>query len=255
MKYLETEEFISLSSEEKKEYIRNLIHSEAAFHAAFLNPATGKVVEARELIEHLGEEKALDLIVRSIEDKATDTQAFTGEDIKKLIEKAQRGQCTKEELAMLNFIVDDIISKDENVHFEFDFMEFVLNIINHFQKAGNPKLSSMLFSCTNLILTSSMFDESGSLSEKYTPNDVSIVNEMCNCVSEDIYDTWKASCNSLPNPEIIIIALLKLATRIAGENNITFGKASDVANVLGISLEDDTENGSNEQNNCDISEE
>ena len=256
MKYLETEEFISLSSEEKKEYIRNLIHSEAAgFHAAFLNPDTGTVIEARELIEKLGEEKALEVIVKAIESEESKTKAFTGKDIKSLVEKAQKGMCTPDEMSMLNFIMEDILNNDKSIHFEFDFTELALNVINHFQKDGNPTLSSMLFACTNLILTSSILNENGSLTDKYTINDLSVVNEMCNCVSEDIYDTWKASCKSLPNPEIVISALLRLATKIANENNITFGKADDIANVLGVYIKNDTENGSNEQNNCDTSEE
>lgn len=258
MKYLETDEFISLSSEEKKEYIRNLIHSEAAgFHAAFLNPETGTAIEARELIEKLGEERALEIMVKSIEDGNSNTKAFTGKDIQSLIEKAQRGRCTSEELTMLNYIMDDIIKHDSRIHFEFDFIEMTLNIINHFQKNDNPMLSTMLSACSNLIITSSMFNKNGSITKKYKSNDVFMVNEMCHQISEDIYDTWKASCNSLPDAEMIVIALLQLATKIANENKITFGKADDIANALGAYLDDcdETENGSNEENDCNNSEE
>lgn len=252
--YLTPEEFAKLSDEEKTEYVRNLIHSEAAnVHAAFLNPKTGETVEMRELVEQVGEERGIEIIKKAL-GSSTMSTSLTGADVKELLMKAKRGECTDEELAMLDYVMQDILNNNNHVQFEQHLIEFTLNLINYSQQVVkcNTEIVDLLSSDIALITSSNIANKDGALS-KYTRDDVATIIEIYSQIADDIYNTWSASCTTLPAPELIIGGLLQLTTRIAAENNITFSKAEDIADVLGVDLDEldkDTENGSNEP--CEV---
>ena len=255
MEYLSPDEFKNLSSEEKKEYVRKLIHSEAAeVHAAFYNPVTGETVDAKGLVEEVGEEEALDIITRALESCDITPTKLTGEDIKKLLEKAHRGECTEEELVMLDFIKSHILESGDDVQFQKAFMEEFVGLLYFSQESVgyNPKISDLLTATIILLTTSGTLSENGPLS-KYRIQDAGMITDMCGQIADDIYSTWEATCASLPDPELIVISLIQLATKIAFENEILLSSAKDLADTMHLSVLEDIdemqENGSNEMPN------
>ena len=114
------------------------------------------------------------------------------------------------------------------------------------EKEYNPKVHDLLASCL-IFLNSSCMLSDGALS-KYDSSDVEMLTEIYEQIGNDIYNTWKDSCSALPEPELIIMSLLQLATKIAYNNDFVLSSAEDIADDLHFSLIDlDTENGSNEQ--------
>ena len=253
LKEFNPEEFNNLSLEEKKEFVRKLIHSEAAY-AAFYNADTNESVSIKGLVDELGEEEALEIIIKAMETSVAETKTITREELKALIEKANRGECTENELDMLNFITNQILSEN-NVEFERCWMDSTLNLIHYAQKHINysPKLDDVLAACIVLFTISGTKIKDGALS-KYTVGDSKLITEICGQIADDIYDTWKVSCSSLPAPELIVVSLLQLAARIAHDNKLEFCKATEISELLNVSLDkiDDTENGSNTDFDSDI---
>lgn len=252
---LNPEEFKNLSFEEKKEFVRKLVHLEAAdVKAAFVNAKTGQSVSVKELAEEIGEEQAIEMIVKAMEASVnSDVKTLSKDDIKKLAEKASRGECTEEELTFLRFVANQ---SNDHIQFEQGWLDSTINLIHFAQKdiGYRPILHDVLSSTIMLFTLSSILSKDGVFS-KYNPEDANIVGNICENIGNDIYDTWKASCTSLPEPELIINGLLWLADKIATENNIPFSNAEDIADILGIPLfqeNGDTENGSNEQCDCNI---
>lgn len=253
-KKMSPEEIKNLSYEEKKEFVRKLINSEAAdIHAAFFNAATKEAVDIKGLVERIGEEEALDIIIKAL-DKQINTISLDEDDVVNLVEKSMRGECTEEEQALLDVIMKDM-NQNNHIQFEHYWLEETLNLIYHAQTKVkyNPKLLDLLSACTVLFYLSGISSNNGALS-KYTPDNIGMVSEICNQIGNDIYDTWKASCTSMPEPELIICSLLHLARDIANKNNIEFANAKTIANLLGITFEDDDdiENGSNKTSDCNI---
>ena len=251
------EQFRNLSSEEKKEFVRKLIHSEAAeVHAAFFNPQTKEAVDMRGLVEQFGEEKALDIIIEAFEKGNTEAKTLTGDDIKALILKAQRGECTEDELNLLEFIQSQIMDKEDCIHFQRSWLSSSIDLINFAQTEVeySPQVVDLLSAMIILFTVSGTLSENGALS-KYTINDGPMLTEMCGEIADDIYNTWAASCTSLPDPELIMLSLIQLACKIAHENCFTFSNGMALADALNIDLcscedcnEDAEEsNGSNEQ--------
>lgn len=249
------ENFSELSYEEKEEFVRDLIHSGAAgISAAFYNPKTQERMDINGLIEQVGEEKAIEILIKALDSKETEKIALSHENIKALIEKLERGECTDEERELLKFIAEESGEHNE-IQFSKNYLKDSLGFLKFVQdEIGYNFTVCDLISSNHVIITvSSILSGKGELS-KYEPSDISTILSMCNDISTDIYDTWKASCTSLPDPELIVSSLLFLAGKIAYENDLVVSNVNDIADVLNTSLDDDEdcseeENGSNEQEN------
>lgn len=245
----------NLSLEEKKEFVRNLIHSEAAC-AAFFNPLTKETIKMDELVEHMGEEKAIEMMVAALEKIDTKSISLEAKDIKELEQKARRGECNSDELAMLEFVHKEVMAKD-SVQFEHNHIQLTCDMINYVQQniGYTPGFDDLISSMVVLTLISRIHTK-GSLMNKYEHADPTAVSEMIHLTANDIYDTWKASCSSESNPELVVISLLHLASKIAHEENMIIPDIKDIAPYLEVSIDnldddsdDDTENGSNEMPN------
>jgi hypothetical protein len=118
----------------------------------------------------------------------------------------------------------------------------------------------MLSAATVLILVSSIYRENGALN-KFQNSNPSVMSEIVKQVGEDIYDTWASSCSQLPDPELIMLGLLHMAGKIAIDNNIEFANAKILAEHLGVELEcncddcteeNESEKGSNIVGGCRV---
>lgn len=238
------ENFKALSRKDKEKVARKLLNlsedDEAVpFGAAFFNPKTGATITAKDLMKDLGEEKAIEFIIEALETIDKGPRAINMTDYEELTKKAKEGRASDEELKILEFLTDEIENKD-SIKFARTWLDLTVDLINFVQDAQNyeVKLEDLTGPMTILTAMSNLY--SGNL-PGYTNSDMEIVSEMTSQISKDIYDTWKASCKTLPSPGLIIIALMKLVTEIAHENNIKIGNAVDIANMLGIELSDDYE--------------
>lgn len=262
IKKLTPEEFRNLSKEEQKDFVRKLIHSNpeaAEVHAAFYNPQTKQSVSLSELVEHLGEDEAINLIVEALNNKVTNAKSLDENDIKNLIAKAAKGECTDEELEILNFIQNQMMGNNNHIQFQQHYINSMIDLLYVAQHnvGYDTKIDDLMGGLIILLGTSGMVSKEGSLS-KYNFNDVPIITEMCNQIGDDIYDTWKASCENLPDPELIVLGLLHLALKIAHLNDLKVSDSVAIADMLGYDLEtddeDDEENGSNESNDSSSNE-
>lgn len=256
------EEFNNLSRDDKKEYLRKLIHStdEAAeIHAAFYNPQTGENISVMDLVEQIGEDKALDAIVEALEHTNITPIRLTEDKIKELIEKDKKGLCSEEEKHLIEFLTQTMAgsNRDNHIAFQNNMLDMVVNLIDYAQRRikYQPVVADVL-SATAVMLMSSGFANEGSYLSKYNNrnDDIEIVTEMCDQIGNDIYDTWKESCETLPDAEIIVLSLLHLACKISLQNDMKLASAIEMAKDMGIELDtvDENENGSNEDEKAKV---
>lgn len=250
--------FAKLSGEEKRAFVRNLIHEsgEAAdINAAFLDPKTKQVIRMSDMAKQFGEEETIDMIVKALESVDTETLKLSETDVKELIKKKERGECTQEELYFLDYIINSKVNSDDSVQFGYHWLEDTISLIDFAQKKVKyqPKVHDLLFSSSMLVLTSCVFRDNSSLN-KFKNCDKDMVFEVISQLGDDIYNTWKNSCKTLPESELIILGLLEAASKIAYKENIPFASANIVEEILGIKScyndDDENENGSNESPDC-----
>lgn len=229
-----SEDFNKLSLEEKKEYIHELIHSGAAgsnVSAAFFNPATGKAVGMSELVEAIGEEKVTEMLMKALSEPATETATLTGESFKELKAKEAAGTLSQSEEAMLRFI-ESQFAHDKGVQFENTFITLLCDLIKFGREEENydAKLTDLIIGVQAFTYIT-LKHADGNPFGQFTNADVSTIHTLEEQIGEDIYNTWKSSCTSEPNPGLVIMGLLHIASKIAQSMNVSF-PSSDTLDAI-----------------------
>ena len=89
----------SMSRDEKKEFIRKLIHEEQPnTKAAFFNPKTHEMINLQDYVRHVGEEEAIEKIADIIGETDVKSICVKKEQMHELIEKLRKGECSEEEI-------------------------------------------------------------------------------------------------------------------------------------------------------------
>lgn len=253
-KMLNNEEFKALSDDEKRDYVRKLIHAKEAANikAAFFNTETNEELSLSELVERLGEEETIDIVVEALSSTMVDISGLNSEKIKELLIKKKKGELTEQEEAILDFVMNKI-EAESGFEFSNECMEVILNLIHHGQRDidYNPDLSNFSFALDTLFICSEIINKNG-IFANYSLEDSHLLADMSCKIADDIYNTWRKSCTTMPEPGLVIAALFKLISRISIKNDISFAKAKDLSKILNLELYDDSENGSNENDESNI---
>ena len=230
-----SEEFKNLPEEEKKKVIRNLVSARAAnTQAALFNPSTQQIVGIDELVEQAGEEAVVDMIYNSLKDAKMESVSLESHEIKKLLDKAAKGQCSESELTMLGFIADQVMSSDA-MHAQKILLDFIADLVEfarndrHFDIRLGDIFVPIMTLCFSSVLAS---DNSGL--DNYSASDATTLSKMFDAIAEDVYDTWKASCSELPGPGFVFMGLLHAAIKILKENDFVLPPNEKMEELFGI---------------------
>lgn len=251
--FMPEKDFSELTEEEKREYARNLIHSSKAANviAAFFDPHSGKKITIDEFVEMAGgEEEAIDKLVKILGSTHMHSVTLDNDDIKELIEKAERGEATDEELAILKQVVTDISFGDRQ-QFERATIDTILDIVNYSQnKIGyNPGLLDIIMPILVVSSISAICSDNEEVN-KYKDAGSQALIQVCEQIGSDIYDTWKETCEEELDTNLVILSLLQLACRLSAEAGIQFTPAETIAKTLNVKIDnfdDKSENGFNDE--------
>ena len=241
----------SMSREEKKEFIRKLIHEEQPnTRAAFFNPKTHEMINLQDFVRQMGEEEAIEKIVDAIGQADTQSICITQDQVHELIEKLRRNECSEEELTVLKMVASSIASSDHSQFLQHT-MSVVVEIIKFSQEQihYNPTLMD-LFSVFDILMTMDMINDSSLESGRYKQSGPNLLCDIASSIGNDIIDTWKASCQSVPSDEMIVLGLMSVIKGILAKNNVEFIDADIVSDLMDLDSfndfdENEEENGSN----------
>jgi len=237
---MSSDEIKNLSTEEKKEFVRALLSESSHVTAAFIDPETGKSYNFSELVEAKGEEEAIDIIIKVLESSSTKTMALTGEQVNELLSKARKGECTEDELDMLKMILSSSKLEDTDfMQFQESFMAMLLDLTNYAQKeiGYKPSLYDVVTPISILTTVSGLLSETSSI-HKYAHMSPPALTNMVNQLGKDIYDTWKASCTSEVDKELVILGLFHLIEKLAIECSVELHDAKEIATSLSVPIRD-----------------
>ena len=237
-KPMSADEIKNLSTEDKREFVRSLIKESSQVTAAFIDPETGKSYNFSDLVERKGEEEAIDLIIKVLESSSAKTIALTGAQVNELLDKAKRGECTKEEEEMLKMVLSSSdLRESDFMHFQQSFVGTLLELMNFAQKSVGykPTLYDVITPLSVLSTINGLLSESSAL-HKYAHMTPPALTNMGIRIGKDIYDTWKASCTSEVEKELVIMGLFHLIETLAIECSVEFQDAEEIAGSLGIQI-------------------
>ena len=245
----------SMSREEKKEFIRKLIHEEQPnTRAAFFNPKTHEMINLQDFVRQVGEEEAIEKIVDAIGQADTQSICVTQDQVHELLEKFRRNECSEEELTVLKMISSSIASSDHSQFLQHT-MSVVVEIIKFAQEQihYNPTLMD-LFSVFDVLMTVDMINDSSLESGRYKQSGPNILCEIASDIGNDIVDTWKASCQSVPSDEMIVLGLMSVIKNILAKNNIEFIDADIVSGLMDLDSFNDSDDKDHEENGSNTEE-
>lgn len=248
--FMPDKDFSEMTEEEKREYCRKLIHSSKAANAiaAFFDPKSGRTIKMNEFVEKAGgEEEAIDKLVEIIDQ--TKSITLDDDDIRVIIEKIKNGTATEQEKAILKSIFKE--TGFENVqHFQSAEIDILVDLIHHAQtRIGFDAPLDCLITPISVIAMASLACSGDEAVGKYKDSSPSMLLEILNQIGDDIYTTWKDSCEEEVNDSLVILSLLHVAAALAAKNHMPITKATDIADLLGIELDDvgAAINGSNDE--------
>jgi hypothetical protein len=212
-----SEDFAKLTPEEKKEYVRELIHAKAAgITAAFHNPTTHERMSVDELVEELGEEKVVEMISEALEGVPMETMSVSSDDFHKLMQKEKLGTITETEEAMLNFLKEQMMFEPP-VQFERTLIGFLCELIEYGQveQNFNARYVDIIAAMQAFLYVSMRLDGEHNLLGALRDMDVEAMREIETQLSADILNTWKASCTQEVSPALTLLGLLNAASMVA----------------------------------------
>ena len=236
----------SMSREEKKEFIRKLIHEEQSdTKAAFFNPKTHEMINLQDYVRHIGEEEAIEKIADIIGETDVKSICVTQEQMHELIEKLRRGECSEDEIDILKMIASSIESSDNN-QFMLNSMSILVEITKFAQNKihYNPTLLD-LFSIFDILTTVDMINDPKFEIAKYKQGGPDILSTMADDIGDDIIKTWKLSCQSIPSDDMIILGLMSAIKKLLIKNNSELIDADILSNLMDL----DSFGASNEEQN------
>jgi hypothetical protein len=237
--FMPDKDFSEMTEEEKREYCRKLIHSSKAANAiaAFFDPKSGRTIRLSEFIERAGsEEEAIDKLVDIIDH--TQSITLNDDDVHELIEKVKNGKATDQEKLILKSIFKE--TGFENIqHFQSAEIDILVDLIHHAQtRIGFDAPLECLITPISVIAMASLACSGDEAVSKYKDSSPTVLLEILNQIGNDIYTTWKDSCEEEIDTSLIILSLLHVASALAAKENMLIAKSTDIADLLGIELDD-----------------
>ena len=250
---LASDEFKKLPEEEKRETISKLIHKiskDSNAKAVLYNPITHKSCSLDELMNSIGEEKVIDLIILALDNADMATQSFTKEEIENAFERKSRGVATEEDEQMIKMF-NSAVNSSENIQLNKNLTAIFVELITFLQEERNfyPSMGDLLATYNLIASITGVFSEGSSL-EKYKSSGPVLVHKITNEMANDIINTWQQTCTEMPDDYMLLCALLEATQKVA--NRIQLCNAEVYQQVLGQIIEDVEEscNGDCEDCNC-----
>jgi hypothetical protein len=133
--------------------------------------------------------------------------------------------------------VMETISLQDSFQFSTNFNNMMWNLINFSQTEIGyaPKYEDIISSIVVSGLSSFTLAKDSELS-KYQGDGFDTLIEMMHQLSDDIYNTWKASCTSLPCKELIVMSLINLAGKLSNKEGYIFAPADMMAQLMNLDL-------------------
>ena len=217
-----SEDFANLTPEERKEYVRELIHSKAAgITAAFYNPKTHERMAIDELVAELGEDKVIEMVSEALAGVPMETMSVSGADFKELLQKEKLGTITETEEAMLSFLKEQMMFEPP-VQFERTMIGLLCELVEYGQvdQNFNARYVDVLAAMQAFLYVAMRLDEEHNPLGTLRDMDVDAMRTIETQISDDILNTWKASCTQEVSPALTLLGLLNAATMVAKDMDL-----------------------------------
>ena len=227
MNFMSSDEFKQMSHDEKREAIRNLIHEineDSSARAVLFNPEEQKSYSLNELIDVIGEEKVIDLLIRAMEQGDMTPRSFTKEELKEALKRKSNGTATSEDEQMIS-LFNHVTEESEQIQLNKNLTAIIVEFIDFAQNARhfNPTFGDFLTTFNIIATITGMYTNGTSLS-KYQQAGPITVHHISKEIADDILKTWIDTCSEVPDDYMMLCALLEATQVYANKIKMCDGK-------------------------------
>lgn len=227
-----SDEFREMSDEEKRNIVRELIHivsKDTSNAGVLLNPRTHKMSSMTELIEEVGEDKLVDILIEAILEGRTATQFVTNEMVTEALKRKQEGTATERDEQLLKAF-KSVMDQTEAIQINKNFLTVIVELVEFIQKDRkyDVTMGDLLASMNVMGAVTAMFSNGSNL-ENYNSFDTG--HEIISQVSKSIVEKFESSVNTMPDDYTMMCAYLEAAQRHA--NNIKCLDSEQYRDILG----------------------
>lgn len=273
MRSFSAEDFSTMTPEEKKDFVHQMLTSGATkdglVKAVLFDKAQGKIIDVGTMIDRLGMDKVEELLLSTMEQADCQVSALSKDEFHTIVEKCIAGTATEEEKDLARMVLHSMrnsMSFDAKeatitcaIHTLLDMMHFVG------KKGYNVEYEDFLNAISTMMLGSMLNTPDGAISHLVYVGPEQVLNiqrEIGDDIEKALMESiWK---DSTPAPEYILLGLMAYMQKVitnAKENNsasMTFIKPQLIADFFGIDChfddsdddqeKNEDENGSNDGN-------
>lgn len=230
------EQIKAMSEEEKREYVRELIHAgqeDTGIKATFYNPSTDEALSLVEFANRMGEEKAIDIAVKALSSEWSAASTVTKEQLLELREKQVNGTATEEELRLLHMIDLSYEDSDE-IQYQKNATGVILSLIKFAQDCPKfyPTIGDLALT-SNLLILASMSLTPDTQTHNYI-GELDTLTKIAQDIGDDILDAWSKTLSVPMAPELIVAGLCQALAKVAIEADIVVPPAEHVFTYVGL---------------------
>lgn len=256
------DDIAKMSEDELRTYVRSLINSdsdeETLVRAAIVGP-NGEHVTLKHLVNDIGEDAVVNLIVKAFMSKGVQCHTMTKEEYDALAEKAANGEpLTEEEQKLLHAVTAEL--HRDMISYQHSSLGMLLEVLDFSQnEIGYEASVTDLSIVFHLLVLETLRNLPDSRLHMYKGdgNGVSVLMQASQEMGEDIVNTWTASLTEEPDDGMVILALATalLNKMMAYENKLNKRLALPpveyLRQVTGIGCEDESDSESEHEGECE----
>lgn len=206
------DDIAKMSEDELRTYVRSIIHSdsddETLIRAAIVGP-NGEHVTIKHLVQDIGEDAVVELIVKAFMSKGVQCHTMTKDEYNALAEKAANGEdLTEEEERLLRAITGEL--HHDMLAYQHSTLGMILEVLDYSQNEMGYEASITDLSIVFHMLameTLRSFPDSRMSMYGGDGNGLSVLMQASREMGEDIMNTWTASLTDEPDDGMVIMAL------------------------------------------------
>lgn len=239
LKSITREDIRNMTDDEKRDFVRRLIHNEdSQIRAVLFDVDTQQTLSLEEMVEKKGEDEVVEMLVKGLSQHDAMAEAISGQGIAEALARVQSGQGTEEDYRMLS-VFEHAVKHSPRHELSGHLTSILLDFICYYQKKHGLDISHVeLDNIIGIIHTVSLINTPGLETTKFQnfmPNQLLSITDQ---IADDMLSSWEATLSTPYSDEMKYLACISLMRKLSAKIHNPLIDAQTLADVLDFDLDE-----------------
>lgn len=239
LKSLTREDISKMSEEEKRDFVRRLIHNEdSTIQAVLFDVSTGEQVSIQEMIERKGEEEVVEMLVSGLMHHDAIAETISGSKIAEALERVRNNTATDEDYQILEVVKR--ATKTSPLHnMGSHLTSILLDFLYYYQERHGIAITCFdLDTIVSVIQTVNAINNPELETYKFSGSSPKQILDITDAIADDMLSTWEATLTTPYSAEMKYLASLSLMRKLSEEVNKPLISAEALGDILGFDFDE-----------------